>query len=473
MAERFVSAVSGYLPLLRFDRKIASSAIRWSGLGGGGSGHRSVAGWDEDPVTMAVEASRTLAAAERFVLASTSAYFFERSQAVIAGEALALSPRTRTADTSGSRRAGISAVADALLGRQSTVVAAAEKRFARAGSAQHLMFGDGAAAVRLDDRGAARCIGAESLAHDLVDVYASRDHPAPYGYEERFVREVSSAEVLVPTIRAALAAAGIAAKDLAAVAVAEPLPNTWPAVARALEIAAPNMASTLQQAVGDLGAAHPLYALGLAFATARPGDFILCAGFGSGCDALVFEVQGEVPGAREMAEAVTRGVPLADYTRFLSLTGNLDLAWGMRAEFEQKSQASVLHRSGRDVHGFIGGRDSLGNVQFPRSAMPVNPKLTEPEALVPVRLAEETGRVLSVTADRLNYTPDPPFEFGLVQFENGARVMMEFTDRFGTGLAVGSPVRMRFRIKSQDTRRGFRTYFWKAAPVDRPLLEAK
>ena len=48
---------------------------------------------------------------------------------------------------------------------------------------------------------------------------------------------------------------------------------------------------------------------------------------------------------------------------------------------------------------------------------------------------------------------------------------MEFTDRAGPGFAVGDTVRMRLRIKAQDRRRGFRTYFWKAAPADRPAME--
>jgi hypothetical protein len=48
---------------------------------------------------------------------------------------------------------------------------------------------------------------------------------------------------------------------------------------------------------------------------------------------------------------------------------------------------------------------------------------------------------------------------------------MEFCDVPETGLAVGDAVQMRFRIKSQDSRRGFRTYFWKAAPSVRPALE--
>ena len=83
---------------------------------------------------------------------------------------------------------------------------------------------------------------------------------------------------------------------------------------------------------------------------------------------------------------------------------------------------------------------------------------------------DELARIVSVTADRLNFTPDPPFWFGLAQFDIGARVMMEFTDADPRGFSVGDRVRMRLRIKSRDRRRGFRTYFWKAAPVERPAL---
>ena len=60
MAETCLIAAAGYLPLLRFDRKVARSELRWSGLGGAGRGFRAVAGWDEDALTMAVEAARGL-----------------------------------------------------------------------------------------------------------------------------------------------------------------------------------------------------------------------------------------------------------------------------------------------------------------------------------------------------------------------------------------------------------------------------
>jgi uncharacterized OB-fold protein len=60
---------------------------------------------------------------------------------------------------------------------------------------------------------------------------------------------------------------------------------------------------------------------------------------------------------------------------------------------------------------------------------------------------------------------------GLVQFGTGARVSLEFRDVEGREPAVGDEVAMRFRVKSIDRRRGFRTYFWKAVPTGRPLLE--
>jgi len=171
-----------------------------------------------------------------------------------------------------------------------------------------------------------------------------------------------------------------------------------------------------------------------------------------------------------MVRILDEGVTLSNATRFLNLTGSLDLDWGMRAEFELKSQATLIERVGRDMIGFIGGKDSLGNVQFPKSAYPVNPALTDREELGDVRLADLEAKIVSITADRLNFTPDPPFDFGLVQFDNGARVLMELVDRPEAGFRVGDRVRMRLRVKSMSNRLGFRTWFWKAAPIGRPGL---
>ena len=467
-----IAAVGGYLPMLRLDRKLAARELAWSGLAMPRTGFRAVAGWDEDPVTMAVEATRALVATPPKALrfASTSAYFTDRAQGALLVDALALPTSVRTTDLANSRRAGTSALLDALLSGQDEIVIAAEKRDTQPGSAAQFAYGDGAAGVRTGQDPAARLAGHASLTSDFVDRYTSRDHPTPYAYEERFVRDMAVEKLLAPAIEAACAAARIEPARIAHVACAEPVANCWKAVAKRLRCAAPNHCDALAAAAGDLGAAYPLFALGLALAAAKPGDFVLLVGFGSGVDALVFEVSAVVPGASETAALLTEGEVIRDFVRFLNLSGAVELDWGMRAEFEQKAQATVLERVGRDTIGFIGGRDSTGNVQFPKSEIPVNPAIDGPEALEDVRLADEAARIVSVTADRLNFSPDPPFDFGLVQFDNGARVLMEMVDRPPGGFKVGDKVRMRLRIKAQNIRLGFRTYFWKAAPVVRPQL---
>ena len=72
----------------------------------------------------------------------------------------------------------------------------------------------------------------------------------------------------------------------------------------------------------------------------------------------------------------------------------------------------------------------------------------------------------SFTADSLTFSLDPPAYYGMVQFEEGGRSMLDLTDvDKNSTLQVGHPLRMVFRIKEFDTKRGFRRYFWKATPV--------
>src|SRR3546814_4555466 len=101
--------------------------------------------------------------------------------------------------------------------------------------------------------------------------------------EERFVRDIASSAIIAPAIVDACAKAGIAPGDIKWAAVHEPLSGMWKDIARGTGITAPNLAASLAEQAGDLGAAHALFALGLAFDAARPGDHVLLAGFGRGC----------------------------------------------------------------------------------------------------------------------------------------------------------------------------------------------
>src|ERR1700749_4099823 len=88
---RGVACVGAYAPLLRLDRGAAAKALKFSGTAGREQGGRAGAAWDEDAVTLAIEAARAVPhppASVRF--ASTSAPYFERSHAGLLIDALAL-----------------------------------------------------------------------------------------------------------------------------------------------------------------------------------------------------------------------------------------------------------------------------------------------------------------------------------------------------------------------------------------------
>ena len=72
---------------------------------------------------------------------------------------------------------------------------------------------------------------------------------------------------------------------------------------------------------------------------------------------------------------------------------------------------------------------------------------------------------MSWSADTLTFSLDPPAYYGLIDFEEGGRLLMDFTNIGPGGIEVGEAMRMVFRVKDIDSVRGFARYFWKATPT--------
>ncbi|RUA03258.1 MAG: 3-hydroxy-3-methylglutaryl CoA synthase, partial [Candidatus Neomarinimicrobiota bacterium] len=166
-----IHAFGGYVPRRRLQREVIAATNAWfnPGLKGLGKGERSIANWDEDAVTMAVEAARDALGStgrdgdviQGLYLASTSLPFQDRQNAGIVAEALHLGHSLRTLDITGSQRAGTSALVTALQtvagGGGPVLVVGAEKRRTKAASPLELTTGDGAAALLIaQGDGAAR-----------------------------------------------------------------------------------------------------------------------------------------------------------------------------------------------------------------------------------------------------------------------------------------------------------------------------
>jgi uncharacterized OB-fold protein len=52
----------------------------------------------------------------------------------------------------------------------------------------------------------------------------------------------------------------------------------------------------------------------------------------------------------------------------------------------------------------------------------------------------------------------------MIQFDDGGRMMMDFTDCSLDNVEVGVAMKPSFRKKYVDQQRGFTGYFWKAVP---------
>ena len=473
-----IKACGAYLPRARLERAAIAAATGWaSGMRGGkAAGRRAAGNWDEDALTMAVEAGRDcLAGVERasvgaLAFASTTFPFDDRSNAGVVATALDLAETVRSTDFAGSQRAGTTALGEILSvapadGRDVLLVAS-DRRRTRPASAQEMAYGDGAAALLLG-RGPgllAEFLASATITADFVDHHRSSGEDYDYALEDRWVRDEGYLKLVPRAVATALANAGVAAGAVTHFVLQAPKRHAS-ATARACGVAATAVVDDLAAECGDTGTAHPVLLLAGVLERAAVGDIVLVAGFGQGCDTLVLRVAGQAR-RRPVAGALSAGVEDREYVRFLSNQGLLDVDFGMRAERDNRTSQSAAWRRHRDVTAFVGGRcRACGTVQFPKMPGCVNPECRALHTQDDHPLAESAGRVKTYTEDWLAYTRSPPLVYGNVAFEDGGNVFIEFADTPAGTLEVGAPTRFVFRIKDFDRLRGFRRYAWKATPA--------
>ena len=469
---------AAYVPAMRLERGAIFAANSWANpaLKGLARGSRSMCNWDEDSLTMGVEAARRCLEGRsrgepgRLYFASTTPPFADRQSATVIGEALNLSGQLAAVDVGNSRNAGMQALCEALRGGGQALVVAADARRSKPASVQELQYGHGSAALLLGHEGAIAEIVAEyRLARDFVDQFRGSGEDFDYRWEERWIRDRGLGEIVPRLVQGVLKKAGVTPGQLDRLVLPAAPPRMAAAMARALRLPPEAVQDGRLGDVGDTGAPHPLMLMVDALAQSRPGDLVLVIGFAQGGIALLLKATEELPQWRQrnaLRLRLSPPRPEKAYTKYLSFSGLLPMDFGMRAEADAKTQLSAFDRHRAELTGFTGGRcPACGTVQFPRSARCVNPQCNFEGEQGRVRLADEPGTVTSFTQDWLAYTPHPPLQYGLASTKSGARVLMEFTECPLERMQVGLPLRFVFRIHAIDSRRGYRRYFWKGAPA--------
>ncbi|GAA4642634.1 3-oxoacyl-[acyl-carrier-protein] synthase III C-terminal domain-containing protein [Gordonia humi] len=436
---------------------------------GAGRLTRVIAAFDEDAVTMSVAAVQAAlercgavpAAGDRLVFVTSSPPYLDKTSASIVHAALSLDRGVAADDAIGTARSAMAAISSALHGRP-TVVAAADVRTGRPGSADERGGADAGAALVIGPSTPqtpviAEHLGGVSLTEEFLDRWRSPDTAYGSTWEERFGR--SRYEPLIAeAVAATLDAAGLPDADYAVLTC----PNA--AVTKAAGAIVKRAVSTVGAPTGFAGAVDPILSLAHALDRAEPGQTILVISAADGVDTMLLRTTDALPTRRQRepiaaaAAASGRSVP---YPTYLSWRGLLDVEPPRRPEPDRPAGPPAAREAGWKF-GLSGSRcTACGFVHLP--PMRACRQCGTIDQMEPAPVAARRGRVATFTVDRLAYSPSPPVVDVVVDFEGGGRSTFEVADARPDLLEVGAPVDLVFR--KLFTAGGVHNYFWKARQV--------
>ena len=483
-----ITSFGAYIPRLRLERTSIVQSMGWfaPAIVMVAQGERSFCNWDEDTLTMAVAASRDClvgrdkSAVDGLFLCSTTLPFSDRLNAGIVKTALNLKDEIQAADFTSTVRAGTTGLVEALSSvksgeRHQVLVTAADKRLTRAAYFYEMWFGDGAASLLVGEKDViAEFLGSFTVTYDFVDHYRGSRQQYDYMWEERWVRDQGYAKIIPEAVTGLLNKLSISMDDVDKLVFPCFFKAEHRNIAKKLGAAPEKVMDNLHEVCGETGAAHPLVMFVRALEDAKPGDRILVAGFGQGCDALYFQVTDaikELVARQGVKGSLARKKTTENYLKFLKFRDLIQTEMGIRAEAPTQTAMTVLWRKRDMILGLVGGKcTKCGTPQFPRMEICVNPDCLGAKTQEPYEFADVPAVVKSFTGDLLAVSVDPPAIYGMVQFEGGGRFMADFTDCELSDVRVGQHVTMSFRRRYADEDRGFSGYFWKATPV--PAEEA-
>ncbi len=434
---------------------------------------KAVAWNDEDAVTMGVAAAVNClrgfdrAGVDALFFASTTLPFREKQAAALAAKALDLRRDVRSADVTGSLRAGTNALraaADAVAAGSAgrALVIVSDCRLAAPGSALERNFGDGAAAFLVGEADAiADLEDAHSVSDEIVDVWRAEGDAFVHSWEERFVVQQGYTPNTVEAVRGLLAKSGVSVEHFQRVLLYAPDARSHAGAARALGLTAEQVQDPYFGRLGNAGAAFAPLLLAAALETARPGERLLLASYGDGAEALAFRITEhalKLEPRRGVSWHLGRRRPVTSYDRYRKARS---LEPGeYQAGGDPGLSATVHHRERDEDLAFRGQRcRNCGGVQFPIQRL--CERCFAKDDFDSVRLSDREGRVVTYTFDFFFPTPDPPTVVTVTEVD-GARIHLQLVDASPESVHTGMPVE--FQLRRVHQVGGRPNYYWKAAP---------
>ena len=463
-----------YIPYHRLARSDISKM--WQSTGG--KGERAVANFDEDSVTMSVEAGMdclhgdNTQKIEGLYFASTTAPYLEKQSSSIIAAALDLRHDLFTLDFSGSLRGGTGAIRAAMdavkSGSASNImVCASDVRMGFPNSANEKNFGDGAAVLLIGENDVIASLeGYYNSWNEIMDVWRSDRDQFVRAWEGRFVRDAGYETVVPKTISEALEKYQLTPDDFSKVILSAPSAGFARLAAEKSGFdPKTKVQDLLDGAMGDTGTALPIMLLTSALDEAKAGDRLLLVSYGDGCDVFIFKVTEEIKNIRNKRgiKSYLASKRLTSYDKYLRWRGVLPIDPPLRPPADQRRPSSpALWRDVKGGMALYGVKcRKCGSPQYP--AQRVCYKCGSKDDFDEYRFADRTAKLTTFSHDMLSASLDPPTTICAVDFDGGGRIMCDMTDRDPDNVQVGMPVEMTFRrlFYAAD----FYTYWWKCRPL--------
>jgi hydroxymethylglutaryl-CoA synthase len=486
-----LTGYGAYIPYYRLERTRIAGVLG----GGGGSGTRSVAAFDEDTTSMAVAAGRSALAGltgdgrppgresvRQLFFATTVPAYADKTNATAVHAALRLPGDALAVDMAGAVRSGVGALVAAAQAPVPAMAVLADIRTGLPGGADERDGGDGAAAFVFGgaDSGSgpdsdlpvlAEIIGQGSASAEFLDRWRVPGAAASRVWEERFGEQVYG-PLAEAAMADALKQAGLVPGQVDHLIVAGLPARSVSRTVRVAGVPPEAVADNLLASIGNAGTAQPGILLADVLDRAGPDETVLLVVLADGATALALRTTEALVRHRQpqpVAAQIAAGSAALDYATFLSWRGFLDREPPRRPDPDPVA-APPAERRADWKFGFIAARCTrCGTRSLPPGR--VCQKCHAADEMTPEPLADVPATVTTYTVDRLAYTPSPPVLMVVLDFDGGGRMRCQLTDAAEDEARIGLRVEMTFRRLA--TAAGVHNYFWKARPLRGAAGEGK
>lgn len=458
-----ILAAGSYIPRSRLDRTSA----------GIGRGTRSVASFDEDTTSMAVEAGRLAlravpeVAVSSVLFATTTPPYSDRTNATAIAAALDLGMAVGCYDTVGSVRSAIGALrsaADGATAGRHTLLVTADIRIGLPGSADERDGGDAGCALVLGPSGPflGEIVGTGSASKEFLDRWRVPGEPTSRVWEERF-GETEYLPLAEQALTHGLESAGLAIDEVDHLIVTGLHTRAVGVVRRSAAVRPEAFVDDLSATIGFSGAAHPILLLVDVLERATVGQNVVLLTLSDGADCVAVRA-GELAGGAASSTTVQDqipGVPV-DYNDLLVWRGLLKREAPRRPDPDRPAAPPSSRNAGWKF-ALVGSRcTDCGTRHLPPERICLSCRSRD--HMDRDLLADVGGTITTFAIDHLAFSVAPPVVVAIVDLDGGGRIQCELADVDPNAVRVGDRVEMTFR-RLHTTIDGVHNYFWKARMV--------